>query len=990
MTNSITPTQKMNFNDSEQELYDALIDEYNDIFENILNISEKRMFDKILENVKAILGPKKMTSYSKMNIAKVLSSLKLTNYLPDITSLRQLKDVMISLGSKDRTNKIPFLKIDEIFSHCKECSKCYHTCGEVLLKPAAFDFIICLKCRMVYKKELIHLYCNECKEEYYSYVLDDSEPEYEDYYPATWDKYHCPNFICEEMVCPGCDSMLYYNEDNDLLKCFDCNWKCKAKDKKWICEICDAEFTSEVKEYIRFETKPMVNCVRDALVQKIIARPAEMPCCEEDPRYYNFIHEEKGCKGILYIGILQKKTKVVCSECRLVQPIKEVCWWCPNCKSRFFCKKVKNDINNKNIYMIKPKSLMRTDTAGIFKHKKTSFFQKNEKSKEKSKNFDNYKKIDINTKNNKLEKSITSEIKQKAKIITTNNNNNNIEKNKNKVVKKDSKNIKNEENNNNNEDGSSNKEKINDIIEDMEKSLSDNDSENKHKQIKTKNLESNFYKKPDTNFSNNLDLKKIKNNKKDKNSEKENIKDQDSMEKDENDHLMSSDDDLDSNNLMITPTKISLNLNKNDKANFYSKKRQISMNQSNNLSLREMKLLSLKNQKYINKSKIKFDRSLNETNISATKHKNLYSDVNNILSINNKETDRDKDKQKPDKKINLNLNLNININNYLERSRSISNYHTIENRLRNKTLSKSFFNLKNINSLNNKSKREEKEPNENFIPEDFKTIHQIGEGSFGKIYSAEWKKNRKLYAMKKMILRNKIEIQKNQEQTDLVYNLVKKTNIEGVIKVYGAQCIKINSAEFHFYVLMELAETDWEKEIKKRKEKKKYYTEGELFDILKQLTKTFAFLQRNNITHRDIKPQNVLLVNKIYKVCDFGEAKVTNGKDVIHQTIKGTELYMSPILFRALNKRQTHIIHNTYKSDVFSLGMCLFLAATLTFQSLYDIRELKDMQMIKNILIQYLIAKYSYDFVHILIKLLEISEDLRPDFIELEKILSKK
>ena len=99
---------------------------------------------------------------------------------------------------------------------------------------------------------------------------------------------------------------------------------------------------------------------------------------------------------------------------------------------------------------------------------------------------------------------------------------------------------------------------------------------------------------------------------------------------------------------------------------------------------------------------------------------------------------------------------------------------------------------------------------------------------------------------------------------------------------------------------------------------------------------------------------------------------------------------MSPILFRALNKRQTHIIHNTYKSDVFSLGMCLFLAATLTFQSLYDIRELKDMQLIKNILVKYLIVKYSYDFVHILIKMLEVSEDLRPDFIELEKILSKK
>ena len=32
--------EKIVLNDLEQELYDALMDEYNDIFENILNISE--------------------------------------------------------------------------------------------------------------------------------------------------------------------------------------------------------------------------------------------------------------------------------------------------------------------------------------------------------------------------------------------------------------------------------------------------------------------------------------------------------------------------------------------------------------------------------------------------------------------------------------------------------------------------------------------------------------------------------------------------------------------------------------------------------------------------------------------------------------------------------------------------------------------------------------------------------------------------------------
>ena len=55
-----------------------------------------------------------------------------------------------------------------------------------------------------------------------------------------------------------------------------------------------------------------------------------------------------------------------------------------------------------------------------------------------------------------------------------------------------------------------------------------------------------------------------------------------------------------------------------------------------------------------------------------------------------------------------------------------------------------------------------------------------------------------------------------------------------------------------------------------------------------------------------------MIVNGVYKVCDFGEAKVTQGNDVIRQTIKGTELYMSPILFRALNKRQKQLKVYTY------------------------------------------------------------------------------
>ena len=899
MINNISQTEtNQKLTETEQELYDALLDEYNDIFENILIINEKEMFDKILENVKAILGEKKMQTFSKMTTAKVLSSLKLSNYLPDINSLKHIKEIMISFGKKDRSHKMPYLNIDDIFSHCEKCSKCYHTCGEILLKPTAFDFILCLKCKMVYKKELIHLFCNECKEEYYSYIVDDSEPEYENYYPATWEQYHCDNFIYEEMTCPKCDWMLYYNEKEDLLKCFECGWKCLSKEKYWTCEICDKQFKSKVREYFRFETKPKVNCVRDALVQKIFARPAEMPCCQEDPRYFTFLHGANNCKGILYTGYLQGKEMAVCSECRLVQKLLDVFWTCPNCNSNFFCKKKKDFRVNKNVYMIKPKTNIKLNEA---------------------RNYDNF----INYKNDP-ERSITSEnMKSKYKYKFNFDNISDKKINSNEI------------NNNKNED--KNEDNINKINNTLEV-----DIENKTKKIITPYM--NKGKK-----YNKLEIKTNNDSKK------------------ENEVL----NDNNENNLIKTPKNLNFKF-KNRLANFYTSKKDISSIQSDK-HIRNMKLVSLQNFKYMKKNQTKFNKSSNDNEENILRTNQLLRSGKNMNRIDNK-------------KINLNLNLNISINNYLSRSYSIKEAHNFRNKLNNKISSKNYVN----NIRNNLEINQDIEPNENFIPEDFIMIKQIGEGSFGKIYCSEWKKNGKKYAMKKMILRNKIEIKKNQEQTDLVYDLIKSTKTKGVINIYGAQCIKVTSAEYHFYVLMELANIDWEKEIKKRKENKEYYTEGELFDILKQLTETFSLLQKNHITHRDIKPQNVLIVNGVYKVCDFGEAKVIDGCDVIRQTIKGTELYMSPIIFRALNKKQNQLVHNTYKSDVFSLGMCILLAATLTFQSLYDIRELKDMDKIKNILIKYIIAKFSYDFVHILVKMLEINEDLRPDFIELEKILSKK
>ena len=101
-----------------------------------------------------------------------------------------------------------------------------------------------------------------------------------------------------------------------------------------------------------------------------------------------------------------------------------------------------------------------------------------------------------------------------------------------------------------------------------------------------------------------------------------------------------------------------------------------------------------------------------------------------------------------------------------------------------------------------------------------------------------------------------------------------------------------------------------------------------------QLIGILYLMQKNHITHRDIKPQNVLIINGKYKLYDFGEIRVLERAGLIIQRVRGSELYISPILFQGLHNNLIQVRHNTYKSDVFSLGKCLFYACSLIFEEL--------------------------------------------------------
>ena len=423
------------------------------------------------------------------------------------------------------------------------------------------------------------------------------------------------------------------------------------------------------------------------------------------------------------------------------------------------------------------------------------------------------------------------------------------------------------------------------------------------------------------------------------------------------------------------------------------------------------------NQEIINENKNKVNQNNEDNNV------NKIAKIDNFTNLNNNQSDMKEIPELLKPKLNLsqshipNLNEIENVNNYDTTIKKTEKQNLINTNVKINDILNYTLNKNKENEKISKSERIEKyadkkplnkslEPNSfkklraqfnlmekpegYFNPDDFQFLQVIGEGEFGEIFLVKWVKNdNQYYAMKKEKYQTIAEAKNSQMTTNIVKNFLKATNSEGVIKIFGDLFQKEDNI-YNYYVLMEKAERDMEQELIIRCEQNQFYTEVELINVLCQLILAFEELQRYGIAHRDIKPQNILIIKGRYKISDFGEAIILNNASDVIQNLTGTELYMSPILFFGMKQKREQIKHNAYKSDVFSLGLCILLAATLNYDSLVQIRELTDMNKIKDIIIYYLSARYSTLFISFLLRMLEINEDNRPDFIQLKSMLVKK
>eukprot|EP00002_Diphylleia_rotans_P037534 TRINITY_DN8398_c0_g1_i2.p1 TRINITY_DN8398_c0_g1~~TRINITY_DN8398_c0_g1_i2.p1 ORF type:complete len:204 (-),score=31.54 TRINITY_DN8398_c0_g1_i2:292-903(-) len=91
--------------------------------------------------------------------------------------------------------------------------------------------------------------------------------------------------------------------------------------------------------------------------------------------------------------------------------------------------------------------------------------------------------------------------------------------------------------------------------------------------------------------------------------------------------------------------------------------------------------------------------------------------------------------------------------------------------------------------------------------------------------------------------------------------------------------------------------------------------------FIQHLLQGMEYLHQNNIAHRDLKTENIMIVKGVAKLTDFGLAKRIQQHSEYASEIKGTEKWFAPEHYQSCVKYQL-------KADVFAIGTVLWAMRT--------------------------------------------------------------
>lgn len=214
-----------------------------------------------------------------------------------------------------------------------------------------------------------------------------------------------------------------------------------------------------------------------------------------------------------------------------------------------------------------------------------------------------------------------------------------------------------------------------------------------------------------------------------------------------------------------------------------------------------------------------------------------------------------------------------------------------------------------------------------------------------------------------------------------------------ICECYDVYCQPAPRGHWWTLIVTERLVHDLHEELEERKTTLSYISESRVWTMLQELVSALAYLQRKvrnrqELAHRDLKPHNIFVdASGKAKIGDFGSSKDYKSPSGLGQhTVLGTPLYLSPKIRIAYSQFFTDpsikVVHNVYKSDVFSLGLTFVHVLTLNPPT-----ELAVIVGLEGKIREYVgkIERYSTHLREILLKMLIVEEDARPDFVELER-----
>ncbi|UCE05690.1 MAG: protein kinase [bacterium] len=191
----------------------------------------------------------------------------------------------------------------------------------------------------------------------------------------------------------------------------------------------------------------------------------------------------------------------------------------------------------------------------------------------------------------------------------------------------------------------------------------------------------------------------------------------------------------------------------------------------------------------------------------------------------------------------------------------------------------------------------------------YKIIKMIGKGGFGATYLA---RDKSMFDQLRAI--KEIPRQYCDEKEDEFLTFLDHPAIP---KLYE----RFNFRKFHYSVMEFIEGESLEEKVKLRS---KGLAEAEVLKLTEQLLAVLKYIHSQNVVHRDLKPDNVLIRkdNKI-SLIDFGIAKKFHtGFGTRHLARAASSFYSSPEQYRA-GKGYTD-----FQSDIYSTGAILYFIST--------------------------------------------------------------